>query len=56
MRLADIAPKVDMHVSTVSRAIKNKYVQCDYGLFPLSYFFSKNNWRGRGHADDVKEI
>lgn len=55
MRLADIAPKVDMHVSTVSRAIKNKYVQCDYGLFPLSYFFSKTIGEGEDTPDDVKE-
>ena len=55
MRLVDIAPKVDMHVSTVSRAIKNKYVQCDYGLFPLSYFFSKTIGEGEDTPDDVKE-
>lgn len=47
--------KVDMHVSTVSRAIKNKYVQCDYGLFPLSYFFSKTIGEGEDTPDDVKE-
>lgn len=55
MRLVDIAPKVDMHVSTISRAIKNKYVQCDYGLFSLSYFFSKTIGEGESTPDDVKE-
>ena len=30
-----------MHESTVSRAVKDKYLQCDRGVFSLSFFFSK---------------
>lgn len=41
MRLSDIAEKIEMHESTVSRAVREKYLQCSWGLFPLSYFFSK---------------
>ena len=55
MRLVDIAQKVDMHASTISRAIKNKYVQCDYGVFPLSHFFSKTIGEGEATPDDGKE-
>ncbi|MEG2175570.1 MAG: RNA polymerase factor sigma-54 [Oscillibacter sp.] len=41
MSLQDIATELDIHESTVSRAIKDKHLQCDRGVFPLSYFFSR---------------
>ncbi len=41
LRMADIAEKIQMHESTVSRAVKDKYLQCDRGVFSLSFFFSK---------------
>lgn len=40
MQMTDIAREMKLHVSTVSRAIKKKYIQCDYGLLPLRYFFT----------------
>lgn len=41
MTLADVAEDLGIHESTVSRAVKQKYLQCSYGIFPLSYFFPK---------------
>ena len=41
LRLADVAEEVGLHVSTVSRAVKEKYLQCDRGVFPLHDFFSR---------------
>ncbi|MBE6008183.1 MAG: RNA polymerase factor sigma-54 [Lachnospiraceae bacterium] len=41
MRLSDIAEVIGMHESTVSRAVRDKYLQCSWGVFPLSFFFSK---------------
>lgn len=41
LRLADVADDLGIHESTVSRAVKQKYLQCSYGIFPLSYFFPK---------------
>lgn len=38
--LQDIADDVDVHESTVSRAVQNKYVQTCQGLYPLNFFFS----------------
>lgn len=38
--MADIAYRIGVHPSTVSRAIKNKYISCPRGVFPLSQFFS----------------
>lgn len=40
MKLADIATDVDLHESTVSRALKEKYLECRWGIFELKYFFS----------------
>ena len=41
MRLVDVAEKVGVHESTVSRAVRDKYLQCTWGVFPMNYFFSK---------------
>lgn len=41
MILKDIARDLQIHESTVSRAIKDKYIQCSHGIYPLSYFFSR---------------
>lgn len=41
LRMADIANTLDIHESTVSRAVKNKYLQCFRGIYPMAYFFPK---------------
>lgn len=47
MSLKTIAQKLNIHESTVSRAVNGKYLQMDYGVFELKSFFSngleKNN-------------
>lgn len=40
LTLKDIAGKIDMHESTVSRVTSNKYIGTPRGLFELKYFFS----------------
>ena len=42
MSLADVAERIGVHESTVSRAVKDKYIQCSMGVYPLSYFFSRS--------------
>ena len=42
MSLADVAARLGVHESTVSRAVKDKYIQCSQGVYPLSYFFSRS--------------
>lgn len=49
MSLADIAQQIGVHESTVSRAVKDKYLQCSSGVYPLSYFFSRG--LGSGSSD-----
>ena len=48
MTLADVAQALDVHESTVSRAVKDKYLQCAHGVFPLGYFFSRALPAGSG--------
>ena len=40
LTLEQIAVKVDVHESTVSRAINGKYMQTPQGVFEMKYFFS----------------
>lgn len=42
LSLADVAEDMGIHESTVSRAIRNKYLQCARGVFPLSHFFRRS--------------
>lgn len=48
MSLADVAERVGVHESTVSRAVSGKYLQCSKGTFPLNYFFSRSLGDVRG--------
>lgn len=40
MILKDIADAIEMDISTISRVTNGKYVQTDYGVFELKFFFS----------------
>jgi RNA polymerase sigma-54 factor len=40
LRMQEVADKVAVHVSTVSRAIADKYIQTPRGIFPMKYFFT----------------
>ncbi len=41
MILKDIADEIKMDISTVSRVANSKYVQTDFGIFPLKFFFTE---------------
>ncbi len=41
MIMKDIAEEIEMDISTVSRVCKGKYVETDYGVFELKYFFNE---------------
>ncbi len=57
LRLVDVAEALGIHESTVSRAVKEKYLQCGRGIFPLSYFFSKAMVKAAAavSAESIKE-
>ncbi len=48
MTLRDIAEKIGMHESTVSRVTSNKYIGTPRGIFELKYFFSTALGEGDG--------
>lgn len=41
MTMQDVADKVGVHVSTISRGVKGKYLQCVFGTYPLKAFFNR---------------
>ncbi len=51
MVLKDIADDIGMDISTVSRVTSGKYVQTDWGIFELKYFFSEGL-----RSDDGEEV
>ena len=39
----EMAEQLGRSESTISRALKDKYVECDWGMFPADYFFPKTS-------------
>ncbi len=39
----EMAEQIGRSESTVSRALKDKYIECDWGMFPTDYFFPKSS-------------
>lgn len=56
LRMIDVAELLDIHEATVSRAVKNKYLQCYQGVYPLNYFFAKQFGAGDNVPEDMKAI
>ncbi|MDR3219134.1 MAG: RNA polymerase factor sigma-54 [Dysgonamonadaceae bacterium] len=58
MILKDIAERTGLDVSTVSRVVNSKYVQCDWGIFSLRFFFSEGIQSKTGEVStrEVKKI
>ena len=56
MILKDIADKIDMDISTVSRVANSKYVQTPYGTFLLKTFFSESMQNSDGEEVSTREI
>ena len=40
LTLKQVADEIEVHESTISRAVKGKYMQTPYGIFELKYFFT----------------
>lgn len=56
MILKDIADKIDMDISTVSRVANSKYVQTEFGTFLLKSFFSEAIQTETGEEVSNKEV
>ena len=42
MTLRDVAEELEVHESTVSRTVRDKYIECPRGMLPMSSFFSRS--------------
>ncbi|MEN9978339.1 MAG: polymerase sigma-54 factor [Bacteroidota bacterium] len=56
MILKDIAEKVSLDISTVSRVANSKYVQTSYGVYSLKYFFSESLSTDSGEEVSTREV
>ncbi len=56
MILKDIAEKINMDISTVSRVANRKAIQTEFGIFPLKYFFSEGISTDSGEDVSSREV
>jgi RNA polymerase sigma-54 factor len=56
MILKDIATEVGLDISTISRVANSKYVETDFGIFPLKHFFSEGLSNEDGEEISNREI
>lgn len=56
MILKDIADAVGLDISTISRVANSKYVQTNYGVIPLKYFFSESLSTDSGEEVSTREV
>ncbi|MBQ7163388.1 MAG: RNA polymerase factor sigma-54 [Bacteroidales bacterium] len=56
MKLKDVAADTGLDISTVSRVSNSKYIQTEFGIFPLKFFFSESMQTTGGEEVSVREI
>ncbi len=56
LKLQDIADLTGYDTSTISRACNSKYVQTDFGIYPLKHFFSESMTTAEGSEVSNREI
>lgn len=56
MILKDIADVTGLDISTVSRVANSKYIQTDFGTFPLKHFFSEAMQTTSGDEVSAREV
>jgi len=56
MILKDIADITGLDISTISRVANSKYIQTNFGIFPLKYFFSEGMQTESGEEVSTREI
>ncbi|WP_046243642.1 RNA polymerase factor sigma-54 [Hymenobacter terrenus] len=56
MILKDIAQRIGMDISTVSRVANSKSIQTEFGIYPLKYFFSEGIATDSGEDASSREV
>ena len=56
MILKDVAERTQLDISTISRVSNSKYVQTNFGIYALKFFFSDGFTTEKGEEISVREI
>jgi RNA polymerase sigma-54 factor len=56
MILKDIAEKIGLDISTISRVANSKFVQTEFGTFKLKFFFSESMQTDSGEEVSTREV
>ena len=56
MILKNIAEKTNLDISTISRVVNSKYIQTNFGIYALKYFFSEGMQTDEGEEVSTREI
>lgn len=56
MILKDVAERAGYDISTISRVSNSKYVQTNFGIYPLKYFFSEGMQTETGKEISTREV
>jgi len=56
MILKDIADRIGMDISTVSRVVNGKYVQTEFGVYELKYFFNEGIETDDGETASNRDV
>lgn len=56
MILKDVAERIGMDISTVSRVVNGKYVQTNFGVYELKYFFNEGLTTESGEEVSNREV
>jgi RNA polymerase sigma-54 factor len=56
MILKDIADRTGLDISTISRVANSKYIQTNFGIYSLKYFFSEGMQTDSGEEVSTREI
>ena len=56
LTLADVAAEAEVHESTVSRAVKDKYIQCTHGVYPMNHFFVRAITADSGESLSAEKV
>ena len=56
LRLKDVADILGLHVSTISRAVRGKYIKTTHGVYALQTLFTKGVMNSSGKMDSIMYI
>ena len=56
MKLKDVAERTNLDISTISRVSNSKYVQTNFGIYPLKFFFNDSYTNENGEEMSVRKV